>query len=103
MNKDFFDLNPFPDTGTRIYSENENIKQDNINELKNKLGKAEKELKNLRAERDDTNTIRSRSNFRLDELIKDKELEVNRLKEEVASRLEGQGNEADLPDKINKS
>jgi hypothetical protein len=103
MNKDFFDLNPFPDTGTRIYSENSNIKLDNINELKNKLGKAEKELKSLRAERDDTNTIRSRSNFRLDELIKDKELEVNRLKEEVASRLEGQGKEGDLPDKINKS
>ena len=103
MHESMFDFRPFPDTSTRLYSENESaIKSYSLSELKSKLGKAEKELKDLRGERDDTNTIRSRSNFTLDEQIKARQLEVNKLKEEVALRLEGQGKDADLPDKVGK-
>ena len=100
LDKSMFDFTPFPDTGTRIYSENEStLKSYNLSELKSELSKAEKELKELRGERDNTNTIRSRSNFTLDEQIKAKQLEVNRIKEEVAQRLDGQGKDADLPNK----
>ena len=100
--KSMFNFTPFPNTGTRIYSEAQEakVKGYDFSELKAELAKEEKELKELRGERDDTNTVRSRSNFTLDEQIKAKQLEVNKLKEELASRMEGQGKEADLPDKV---
>lgn len=92
-NEDMFDFRPFPSIGTRIYSEAED---NNKNDSEGKFKKyTYQQLVGLLT-REEANMKVLKSKPRTDtveEKIKEKQLHINKIKEEIASRTEYEARE----------
>lgn len=89
-NEDMFDFRPFPSIGTRIYSEagdnnsEGKFKKYTYQQLVGLLTREEANMKVLKSKpRTDT----------VEEKIKEKQLHINKIKEEIASRTEYEARE----------